>query len=105
MRRRIDQAAYFQLGDLLWRIYHLRNGFDDARDLHLWCDDRGEIAGFVFYHSPDDNPEFFLRPERYDADAVYVRTYKDNLPAVGLYQKVGFRITHEDHGWRRSVRR
>jgi ribosomal protein S18 acetylase RimI-like enzyme len=42
---------------------------------------------------------------RYDADAVYVRTYKDNLPAVGLYQKVGFRITHEDHGWRRSVRR
>jgi mycothiol synthase len=268
MRHRVDQAAYFQLGDLLWRIYYLRNGFDDARDLRLWCDDRGEIAGFVFYHSPDDNPEFFLRPEyyddpladamvawavdraraggapaidtscidtdtakaaflcrvgfqpvddtmvfmarpladpipevrlpegyallpgaghpelssitgnpmtpeayvhlrrapaykpdlavracyrgreiaagcicwyddldrcgefepvgtagahrnqglatavlaqtmrnlrRYDADTVYVRTYKDNLPAVGLYRKVGFRITHEDHGWRRSV--
>ncbi len=268
MRHRVDQAAYFHLGDLLWRIYYLRNGFDDARDLRLWCDDRGEIAGFVFYHSPDDNPEFFLRPERYDdpladamvawavdraraggapavdtscidtdtakaaflrragfqpvndtmvfmarsladpipevrlpegyaliagaghpelssitgnpltpeayahlrrapgykpdlavracyrgreiaagcicwyddldrcgefepvgtaeahrqqglatavlaqtmrnlrrydADTVYVRTYKDNLPAVGLYQKMGFRITHEDHGWRRSV--
>lgn len=268
MRHRVDQAAYFQVGDLLWRIYYLPNGFEDARDIRLWWDDDGEIAGFVFYHRPDDNPEFFLRPERYgdpladamvawavdrarargvpavdtscidtdatkaaflarsgfeqvddtmvfmerslgdpipevrlpdgyalisgadcpgvasitgrpltpeayayllkapgyqpdlavracfrgrdiasgcicwydsldrcaefepvgthvdhrgqglasavmaqamrnlrryDADRVYVRTYKDNLPAVGLYRKMGFRITHEDHGWRRTV--
>ncbi len=33
------------------------------------------------------------------AEMVYVRTGKDNRPAVRLYQKLGFVITDEDQGW------
>jgi GNAT superfamily N-acetyltransferase len=41
--------------------------------------------------------------KRYGAETVYVRAVKDNVPAVRLYQKLGFRITHEDYGWKRAV--
>jgi hypothetical protein len=67
MRHQVAQAAYFQFGDLMWRMSYGPNGFDEDQDLRLWesADDR--IDGFVFYHPPDDNPEFFLRPELYDS--------------------------------------
>jgi ribosomal protein S18 acetylase RimI-like enzyme len=41
--------------------------------------------------------------KRYGAEKVYVRTYRDNAPAVGLYQKMGFHVTHEDYGWTRPL--
>lgn len=37
------------------------------------------------------------------AKHAYVRTQKDNEPAVRLYQKLGFHITDEDVGWVRNV--
>lgn len=32
-----------------------------------WEREDGRVEGFVFYITRDDNPEFFLRPERYDS--------------------------------------
>ena len=40
---------------------------------------------------------------RYGADRVLVWTGKDLIRAVRLYQKLGFNITNEDYGWKRSV--
>ena len=37
--------------------------------------------------------------KRRGADRVYVRTGKANLPAVRLYEKLGFAITDQDCGW------
>ena len=67
MRHQVSQAAYFQLGDLLWRMHYWRNNFDPAMDLRIWDDADGKIDGFVFYLAPDANPEFLLRPELYDS--------------------------------------
>lgn len=67
MRHQVAQAAYFQFGDLMWRMHFLPNGFDGTTDIRIWSSDDGEICGFVFYLAPDDNPEFFLRPELYDS--------------------------------------
>lgn len=67
MRRQVAQAAYFQWGDLLWRMHFPPNGFDESRDIRIWSGRAGEIYGFVFYLPPDDNPEFFLRPELYNS--------------------------------------
>jgi GNAT superfamily N-acetyltransferase len=73
MRHQVGQAAYFQWGDVLWRMHYGPNGFDETRDIRLWCDQSGKIAGLVFYLPSHENPEFFLRPELYDspiADAM-----------------------------------
>jgi len=67
MRHQVAQAAYFQLGDLMWRMCYLPNGFDESRDIRVWDHKDGRIDGFVFYFGRDDNPEFFLRPELYNS--------------------------------------
>lgn len=67
MRHQVGQGAYFQLGDLLWRMHHGPNNFDAAADLRLWRNSAGGIDGFVFHLQCDGNPEFFLRPELYDS--------------------------------------
>lgn len=89
MRHQVAQAAYFQLGDLLWRMHYLTNGFDETKDIRLWCDENGEIDGFVLYLPSDHNPEFFLRPELYDrrmADEMIAwavaRAQADNVSAI-----------------------
>jgi GNAT superfamily N-acetyltransferase len=66
MRHQVAQAAYFQWGDVLWRMYYGRNRFDLAADIRIWSDAGDRIEGFAFYLSVDHNPEFFLRPERYE---------------------------------------
>lgn len=48
--------------------------------------------------------ETLMNLHRYGAEMVYVRTAKANEPAVRLYQKLGFVITNEDHGWERLVK-
>ena len=67
MRDRVAQAAYFQFGDLMWRMHYLPNGFDETTDIRIWSGDDGRICGFVFYLPLDNNPELFLRPEFYDS--------------------------------------
>jgi GNAT superfamily N-acetyltransferase len=66
MRRQVAQAAYFQFGDLVWRMSYAPNRFDQARDIRVWDHKDGRLAGFVFYFGPDENSEFFLQPELYD---------------------------------------
>ena len=70
MRRQVSQAAYFQFGDLLWRMHYWRNNFDPNADLRIWEDGYGRIKGFVFYLAPDANPEFLMHPELYDAETA-----------------------------------
>ncbi len=67
MRHQVSQAAYFQFGDLVWRMHYPPNGFDATRDVRVWEREDGRVEGFVFYFTRDDNPEFFLRPEQYDS--------------------------------------
>ncbi len=40
---------------------------------------------------------------RYGADKVYIHTGKDNISAIKLYEKLGFRITNLDHGYELQV--
>ena len=67
MRHEVAQAAYFQFGDLMWRMHYAANGFEASTDLRIWGDEDGRIGGFVHYGSSDANPEFFLRPALYDS--------------------------------------
>ena len=67
MRQQVSQAAYYQFGDLLWRIHYASNAFDPATDLRIWQYEDASIAGFAHYQASDDNPEFLLRPELYDS--------------------------------------
>lgn len=67
MRDQVAQAAYYQFGDLMWRIHNAPNGFDPTTDLRIWSAADGRVAGFVHYLAPEENPEFFLRPEHYDS--------------------------------------
>lgn len=62
MRRQVAQAAYFQWGDVLWRMYYGHNRFDPAADIRIWGDAGARIEGFAFYLSVDHNPEFFSPP-------------------------------------------
>jgi len=39
----------------------------------------------------------------YEAENVYVRTHKDNIPAVRLYEKLGFEIGAEENGWKLAL--
>ncbi len=89
MRHQVDQAAYFQWGDVMWRMHYRPNGFDETKDIRLWCDEDGTIEGFAFYLPSHDNPEFFLRPELYGspiADAMIAwgvaRATADNAPSI-----------------------
>jgi GNAT superfamily N-acetyltransferase len=89
MRHQVAQAAYFQWGDVLWRMHYGLNGFDVTKDIRLWCGENGDIEGFVFYLPSYDNPEFFLRPELYDspiAEAMIAwavkRASADNVPSI-----------------------
>lgn len=70
MRNRVSQAAYFQFGDLLWRMHYWRNNFDPATDLRIWQGADGNVDGFVFYLARDANPEFLLRPDLYDSSTA-----------------------------------
>ena len=65
MRQQVAQAAYFQFGDLLWRIHCPANRFDPATDLPIWEDADGEILGFGFFLQVQDNPEFYVDPALY----------------------------------------
>lgn len=65
MRQTVAQSAYFQLGDLLWRIHCPTNGFTAQTDLPIWQDAGGNIVAFGFYLRSQDNPEFFLDPRYY----------------------------------------
>ena len=40
---------------------------------------------------------------RTGARHVYVKTHKENVPAIRLYEKLGFAILAEDNGWRLVV--
>ncbi len=89
MRHQVGQAAYFQWGDLLWRMYYGPSGFDETKDIRLWCDQDGKIEGLVFYLPSHENPEFFLRPDLYDspiADAMIAwgltRAAADDVPSI-----------------------
>ena len=37
--------------------------------------------------------------ERLGAKTCYVKPPDNNIPAVRLYEKMGFKITHVDKGW------
>jgi mycothiol synthase len=67
MRQQVGQAAYFQFGDLLWRIHYPANRFDPITDLPIWEDADGTILGFGFFLQVQDNPEFYMHPALYDA--------------------------------------
>jgi GNAT superfamily N-acetyltransferase len=67
MRRQVAQAAYFQLGDLLWRIHYPPNHFSPTTDLPIWEDDDGSILGFGFFLRMQVNPEFYMDPSLYDS--------------------------------------
>ena len=67
LRNEVDQAAYLQLGDLLWRIHYLPNRFDELKDLRIWYDQDRNIEGVVFFLVCQDNPEFFLRPRLFES--------------------------------------
>ncbi len=40
---------------------------------------------------------------KYGATKVYVRTGLDNVPAIKLYEKLGFKITNYDHGFELDI--
>jgi len=66
-RQKVAQAAYFQFGDLLWRIHYPANQFNPASDLPIWENGDGTISGFGFLLRVQDNPEFYTDPELYDS--------------------------------------
>ncbi len=89
MRHQVNQAAYFQWGDVLWRMHYGPNGFDETRDIRIWWDENGDIEGFVFYLPSHDNPEFFLRPELYNSQTAdemiawaVARAAANNVPSI-----------------------
>lgn len=89
MRRRVSQAAYFQFGDLLWRIHHYQTTFDPESDLRIWEDQDGEICGFIHFQSANNNPEIFLDPTLYSTSVademvawVIERGKRNKAPAV-----------------------
>lgn len=67
MRHEVAQAAYFQFGDLMWRMHYAANSFDASTDLRIWNDEDGRIGSFAHYGASGPNPEFFLRPALYDS--------------------------------------
>ena len=67
LRQQVGQAAYFQFGDLLWRIHYPANKFSPATDLAIWEDDETTLLGFGFFLRAQDNPEFYMDPVLYDS--------------------------------------
>ncbi len=65
MRQRVGQAAYFQFGDLLWRIHYPINQFSPTTDLPIWEDADSHILGFGFFLHGHNNPEFYMEPALY----------------------------------------
>jgi len=65
MRQQVAQAAYFQFGDLLWRIHYPANQFSPSTDLPIWEDADSHILGFGFFLQVQDNPEFYMDPALY----------------------------------------
>lgn len=107
------------------KIYNAR-GYKDALGLRVCYQGNEIVAGGICWHDDLDScgelepvgtneehrgkglafavlSRILRNLKAYGAETAYVRTDKDNVPAVRLYQKLGFRIIDEDYGWELAI--
>jgi GNAT superfamily N-acetyltransferase len=108
--RRVQSAPGYR-SDLDVRAFH--HDTELASGCTCWFDDVGNYGEFQPVSTKEEHRRKGLASavmiramenlRRYGPDRVLVWTSKDLTRAVRLYQSLGFSITHEDRGWRRSV--